>query len=130
MGDTSVRPVKRSRVFNDIVFIASFLAAVVITGLCLFLFRADGDTVTVTVDGAVYGIYPLDEDITVEISSDNGTNVLVIKDGLAFVEAATCPDKICVSHKPILRDGETVVCLPNRVVISVSSTKDGPDMIV
>ena len=130
MGDTSVRPVKRSRVFNDIVFIASFLAAVVITGLCLFLFRADGDTVTVTVDGAVYGIYPLDEDITVEISSDYGTNVLVIKDGLAFVEAATCPDKICVSHKPILRDGETVVCLPNRVVISVSSTKDGPDMIV
>lgn len=130
MGDTSVRPVKRSRVFNDIVFIASFLAAVVITGLCLFIFRADGDTVTVTVDGAVYGIYPLDEDITVEISSDNGTNVLVIKDGLAFVEAATCPDKICVSHKPILRDGETVVCLPNRVVISVSSTKDGPDMIV
>lgn len=130
MGDTSVRPVKRSRVFNDIVFIASFLAAVVITGLCLFLFRADGDTVTVTVDGSVYGIYPLDEDITVEISSDYGTNVLVIKDGLAFVEAATCPDKICVSHKPILRDGETVVCLPNRVVISVSSTKDGPDMIV
>lgn len=130
MGDTSVRPVKRSRVFNDIVFIASFLAAVVITGLCLFLFRADGDTVTVTVDGSVYGIYPLDEDITVEISSDYGTNILVIKDGLAFVEAATCPDKICVSHKPILRDGETVVCLPNRVVISVSSTKDGPDMIV
>lgn len=130
MDNSSGRPVKRPRVINDIVFIASFLAVVIITGLCLFLFRADGDTVTVTVDGAVQGTYPLDEDITVEIRSDYGINVLVIKDGLAFVEAATCPDKICVSHKPILRDGETVVCLPNRVVISVSTSEDSPDIIV
>ena len=58
-------------------------------------------------------------------------NRLVIKDGKASVESATCPDGICASHNPIHRKGESIVCLPNRVVItahSVDSTQ--PDIIV
>ena len=120
----------RSRLKNDIIFIGSFLVLAVLIGLCIFFFRSDGDTVTVTVDGDVRGVYPLGENITVEIKTDNGINILVIKDGVAFIESASCPDKICVAHKPISRDRETVVCLPNRVVIRVSSSEEGADIIV
>jgi hypothetical protein len=39
------------------------------------------------------------------------------------VEAADCPDKLCVSHREIFREGESIVCLPHRVVVTV--TKGG-----
>ena len=51
----------------------------------------------------------------------DGLNRLVIKDGKAWVETASCPDGICAAHKPIHREGESIVCLPNKVVITVST---------
>ena len=47
------------------------------------------------------------------------------------MENASCPDGICVSHRPIFRDGESIVCLPNRVVITVVSDGDtaSPDIV-
>ena len=78
--------------------------------------------IRVTVDGEEYGTYPLSEDAEVEIrTGKNGEqlNRLVIKDGVAYVETATCPDGICAAHKPISRDGESIICLPHKVVVAV-----------
>ena len=78
----------------------------------------------VTVDGKPYGAYPLSEELTLDIRTGDGgeqLNRLIIREGQAFVETATCPDGICAAHKPISRDGESIVCLPHRVVITVES---------
>ena len=88
-----------------------------------------GLTVTVTVDGKLYGEYPLARDTAVEILSESGHNLLVIRDGAALVEDASCPDGICAAHRPISRNGESIICLPNKVVISVSSESENePDL--
>ena len=34
---------------------------------------------------------------------------------------ANCPDEICVHHKPISKNGETIVCLPNKVVVVIKN---------
>ena len=120
---------------NDIILIVSVLLVAAIGILYLFLFRNRGDTVKVTVDGKLYGTYSLSNDITEDIcTGDKGeyNNRLVIKDGKAYIEKATCPDGICVDHAPIFRDGERIVCLPQRVVITVitQNDKDSPDIIV
>ena len=73
-------------------------------------------------DGEEYGTYPLSEDTVVEIRTGKDgeeLNRLIIRDGKAFVERATCPDGICSNHRPISRDGESIVCLPHKVVITV-----------
>ena len=119
---------------NDLIFIAVLLAVVVIAGLAFFLLREEGDTVIVTVDGKPYGTYPLSENRTVDIRTGDGggqLNRLVIRDGKAFVETATCPDGICAAHKPVSRDGESIVCLPHKVVITVRGTEQGsePDVV-
>lgn len=106
---------------NDVIFIAAILLALTVIGLILHIFSEQGDTVTVTVDQNVYGIYPLNRNAEIEIRSQNGFNLLIIRNGEAFVESASCPDGICSSHRPIKEDGESIICLPNRVVISVSS---------
>ena len=48
-----------------------------------------------------------------------GKCVLVIRNGEAYMEEADCPNQICVHHAPIRYKGETIVCLPNRIIIEV-----------
>ena len=120
---------------NDIIFIAALLLIVSALGLCFYLFRGEGDTVVVTVDKKEFGRYPLSEDTVVEIRTGKDgaeLNRLVIKDGKAYVETATCPDGICADHKPISREGESIVCLPHKVVITIDSTEtnEEPDIIL
>lgn len=118
------------KVKNDIVFIVALLLLVSIVALALFLFRTEGDTVIVTVDGQLWGEYSLGENTTVKIKSGDGYNLLVIEDGKAYVRQASCPDGICSSHRPIGHDGESIICLPNKVVVEVrAQNKNTPDIV-
>lgn len=123
---------KKHNIRNDIIFIVALLLIAAFGALYLFVFRDGGNTVKVTVDGKTYGVYSLNENITEDIHTGNGNlNRLVIRDGKAYMETATCPDGICVSHKPIFRDGESIVCLPNKVVVTVTTTDtDSPDVVI
>ncbi len=118
---------------NDILLVAILLAVVSAAGLAFFFLRGEGNTVEVTVDGQPFGTYSLGRDARVPIVTERGSNTLVIRDGRAFVEEASCPDGICAAHRPIKRNGESIVCLPNRVVVTVRSThstqSDAPDVI-
>ena len=119
---------------NDIVLIASILALLVLLGAAFLMLRKSGDTVTVSVDGQVMYTYSLLKDRTVDIRTgedDSQLNRLVIKDAHAYVQTASCPDGICAAHRPISRNGEAIVCLPHRVVITIrtQSSEQTPDLI-
>lgn len=120
---------------NDIIFISGLLAVLICLGLGVYFLRPTGDEVVVTVDGEVWGTYSLDTDVTVDIRTGQDgeqLNRLVIKDGKAWVEVASCPDGICAGHNPISRQGQSIVCLPHKVVVTVKKTeqKNEPDIIV
>lgn len=116
---------------NDVILICALLVVALLAGSALLLFRGEGDTVSVKIDGEVVYEFSLTEDRTLEIETDGGYNLLIIEDGKARVERASCPDGICSSHRPISRDGESIICLPNKVVVEVHATKgDEPDIII
>ena len=120
---------------NDLIFILSLLLTVSLIGLGCFLLRGEGDCVTVTVDGELIATYSLDTDRTVEIrtgENDAQRNLLMIKNGEAYMAEASCPDGICAAHRPISRRGESIVCLPHRVVVTVRTADraPAPDIIV
>ncbi len=120
----------RGKLKNDILLIGVILLAVLAASTVMLLLRAEGDSVIVTVDGEIYGEYPLDADTTVRIICDGGYNVLVIEGGRALVSEASCPDLICASHRPVEHDGESIICLPNKTVIRVRRQgSDEPDII-
>ncbi len=76
----------------------------------------------VTVDGKEVGRYSLFENRTVDIpSAGGGENTVMIENGEVSVSSANCPDKICVSHRKISKDGEVIVCLPHKLVVSVEA---------
>ncbi len=100
-------------------------AAVLLTALCCwlawhFLHREPGAWASVEVEGLETARYPLTEDCTVVIEGyDGGRNTLVIEGGSVRVTDVSCPDRLCEKQGQISGSGETIVCLPNRVVITV-----------
>ncbi len=82
------------------------------------LAKQDAGQVTVTVEHEVYGTYLLSEDQEIWI---NNTNLLVIEDNKAYMKDADCPNKDCVKQKEISKKGETITCLPNKVIVEVTA---------
>ena len=130
--NTTTLPRKRGKkAKNDMIFLAALLLVVLMIGIGILLFRTEGDTVTVTVDGVLMAEYPLHEDRTVQIKTEHGVNLLVIRDGTAMVTSASCPDGICASHRPIQYDRQSIICLPNQVVIEIRAKgANAPDFVV
>ena len=102
---------------------AILIAVLVILGgaLALFLFatRQSGGTVRVQINGGTVMELPLNEDTRVTLGEGEHTNILVIRDGTVQVVEASCPDQICVRHGAIRYEGESIVCLPHRLVVTV-----------
>ena len=108
----------------DLIIIVS--VAVIVGMLSFFLYYVNsgsGNTVTVEKDGEIIQTLSLDEDFEKQYDFDGETNTLIIKDGKAMVTEANCPDGICANHKPISRAGESIICLPHKLVITVSNDK-------
>lgn len=111
---------------NDIFLIVAILLLAGAVWFRLFLIKKEGAEVAVIQNGEVTATYPLSEKLRVVIpSADGGENVLVISGGAACIERADCPDKTCVKQGEICYDGETVVCLPHRLVIEITGGDAG-----
>lgn len=118
---------------NDIFLLAGIVLMAVVFAVVYFFTRKDGSYAVVLKNGNEIARYSLAEDITVPITDgDTVTNVLVIKDGKAFVSKAICPDQICVEHSAVSKAGQTIVCLPQELVIKIaaSNNADSPDVVV
>ena len=107
---------------NDVFFI-SFLAVFCIA-VCVWVYKGgavEGSNILITVDGEEYGTYSLFEEQTITIGEGDTQNVIEIKGGKAYMREASCPDQLCVDQNEISFDKESIICLPNKVVITVIS---------
>ena len=113
-------------------FILIGAVAVVIIVLVFLLYFVNGNSgayVQVEVDGKITDTLPLDTDATLVIDTENnGSNTLVIKDGYAKMTQANCPDGICTNHMRINRNGESIICLPHKVVVTVIKDNDNNEI--
>ena len=106
------------RHLRDILVVAALLAASGVIAAVMALTAAPGAVVSVKVDGQEVARYPLSQETRVTLTY-GGENVLVIEGGCARIESADCPDKVCVRTHPISEVGQTVVCLPRKLVIVI-----------
>ena len=107
---------------NDVIFI-SFLAVFCIA-VCVWVYKGgsvEGSNIIITVDGKEYGTYSLLKEQTITIGEGETKNVIEIRGGKAYMKEASCPDQLCVDQNEISFDKESIICLPNKVVITVIS---------
>ena len=102
---------------KDIILIAAVLAISLISLAAIKMTQKDGKEVYKT---------SIKKDQIYQIPEKNGTNVMQIKDGKVTMKKADCKDQICADHKAIEKSGETIVCLPHKVVIEIQS-EDGKE---
>jgi len=113
---------------NDIILIAGILFIALIGYVWFSISHGKTDDeakVYVTRDGEVIREYKLNENVDEIIEHDDRTyNRIVINDREVEITEASCPDKICVYHNKISKNGETIVCLPNKLVITVVNNEE------
>ena len=104
---------------NDLLLFAGLAVLVGVLFLVVFSMKKTGHTVTVEVDGEQVYEFLLSEEVTLPIRTKEGGNVLRVSGGEAWIESADCRDKICVHRGKIRDSGETIVCLPHKLVVTV-----------
>lgn len=109
---------------NDIILTASVITVAVLVFFIIRLTALDGGYAEVKKDGKIIGKYPLNVDTKVEIGEENSYNLLIIEGGSAYIKEASCPDKLCVHQGSVQKNGETLVCLPNKTVVTVRSNEE------
>jgi hypothetical protein len=121
MGIKDKEMLKRIR--GDIILILVLITASVL----LFVLkdnRKDGKLLKVSVNGSEICTLSLDEDIEYEIQGFISKNILIIENGKARMKEAGCPDKLCVKQGEISKAGESIICLPNRIIVSVEGGEE------
>lgn len=136
--------IRKADIILFIVLVALGLAA----SAALSMSRADaGDGAKVIIEsgGDLYATYSLREDRTFVVPAPKQSrtdapapdpdgpasaqydyyNVVEIKDGTVSVTEASCKNQVCVRHGAISRSGESIVCLPNRLVVRIENGKGG-----
>lgn len=108
---------------NDIILIGVILVLALAAYVGMNFFQGantQNAEAVVMIDGEEYGRFPLDTDIVKKIELPDGSyNVLEIKDGKADVTEASCPDGICVSHRAVNKQNQSITCLPNKLVVEI-----------
>lgn len=99
----------------DIILIACLLVLAIFAAIFPFLNTDTGSELVVLKNNVAIHRLPLSEDTKLDLI----TNVVVIKNGEARVQSANCPDKVCVHHKAVSKKGESIICVPNGIVLEV-----------
>ena len=100
---------------GDIAVICSVAVAFVLSIVLLIPFSKQGSRVVVKQDDKI--IY--NESININKTVDTGTNTVIIKDGIVYISDATCKNQVCVNTGKISKKGESIICLPNKVIVEI-----------
>ena len=100
---------------GDIAVICSVAVAFVLSIVLLIPFSKQGSRVVVKQDNKI--VY--NESININKTVDTPTNTVIIKDGIVYISDATCKNQVCVNTGKISKKGESIICLPNKVIVEI-----------
>ncbi|MBR5091524.1 MAG: NusG domain II-containing protein [Ruminiclostridium sp.] len=111
---------KRTKIII-ITVVCVLLAAAFVYAFIAFGGSSEKHIAEITSDGNVVRRIDLltAPDETFTVHSGDGYNVVCVKDGTICVSEASCPDKICVHHGELKTELLPIVCMPNKLIITL-----------
>ena len=104
---------------RDIV-LAAVLLILGVTGVLIVKYGLkSGNTADVYIDYKLVQTIDLSVDDEYTFQTDKGSNTVEVRNGAVSMKSADCPDKVCVRMGTKNRNGETITCLPHKLVIEV-----------
>lgn len=102
---------------NDLILVAGLLILSLVP--CPVSLVPEKKIAVVKVGGEIVRELDLSEEKIFAVEAGGGKNILEVKGGAVRVVEADCPDKICVRRGAIKNFGETIACVPHKILIEV-----------
>ncbi|MBR4232658.1 MAG: NusG domain II-containing protein [Oscillospiraceae bacterium] len=110
----------------DVALAVVFLAVAALIWVLLLRPHTVASKAEIKLNGVLIGTYELSEDSEFTVTNGDHANTVVISDGEIYVKSANCPDQYCVKHAAVKHSGECIVCLPAKLVITVTGGEEAP----
>ena len=104
---------------RDLILISACVLLAVFLLAAQRLLQKNGSWAVVRQEGRELGRYPLSQDAQIPLHTAEGYNLLVIEAGQAYIREADCPNGLCVQEGRVSRTGESLVCLPHRLTVTI-----------
>lgn len=119
---------KLIRKADILLFAALMVTAGLLFALPVLRVRASASSdnslnVVIRQNGNPYGTYSLNKDREIHVKNGKQENVVSIQDGSVLMKKSTCKNQVCVDEGKISRAGQSIICLPNRVVVEIQENK-------
>jgi hypothetical protein len=87
-----------------------------------------GKTVLIEVDNRPVYVLPVDKDRSVSVQGPMGKTVVEIMNHRVRIAESPCHNKLCIKQGWI--ESGAIICLPNRVVVTIGNHEDESDKTV
>lgn len=129
----SSSPKLRPTAWDSLIVLAVIVLAIG-TAIVFYGGLGGGDHITVTITHRGETVEKvmleaLNEEKTVTIDGTYQLTVVLTRDGV-WVAESNCPTQDCLHTGTVSRAGQSIVCLPEQVVIRLDGKSDGPDIIL
>lgn len=101
---------------GDVLLAAALLIISSLAGMIIFIYRPAPEYASIRVEGTEIARLPLEKDCIFQVGDGN---TIQISEGTVRMIHADCPDKICVKTGKISHSGQSIVCAPHKVVITI-----------
>ena len=109
-----------SKITKYDIALAAGLAVLSLFLLGLKFIQPPGGEVDVYVDNELIDSISLDSDNEYEYIGELGAVKVLAKEGKVRVIESNCPLKSCIRQGAVSRQGETIVCVPNKFLLVVT----------
>jgi len=113
----------------DIILACVLVIAGLASSYLLSFGKPAGSEVVITCGGEKFASYSLHEDREVTVKQNGHLNKVTIKDSTVSMNFSDCSGQDCVHQHSISKSGESIICLPNKVVIQIKGKSDEYDSI-
>lgn len=105
-------------------FVIVFIIVSLLFGIFInyVLRRTQEKQLVILSDGEIFMKVPISDHTNlgpILVTSREGFLYVVVNEGKVKVIESTCKDKLCIKQGEISKVGESIVCLPNRISISI-----------
>lgn len=123
---------------TKIIILTSIISIILLGSLAAILFQGQNVPVNpvacIYSDGILLHSIELNQvsapySITVDNPQTDGSNVILVEPGCISVSEASCPDHLCVNVGKISGSSIPIVCLPNKLLITIENNENEYDGI-
>lgn len=115
----------KPEIMNNKIKFGDYIIVAVILISALFIFmgfagKGTPKTLTVSVNGEIKYEFTLPCSVRQELNDLDYPCIVVIENYNVFIENSTCPGGDCEHSGEINGSGQSLVCLPNRLILTLS----------